>query len=310
LGESRKASVAALAAAFATVYIVWGSTYLAIRLAVQTIPPLLMAGTRFLTAGTLLYALVRWRGAARPSGGEWKAAAIVGTLLLMGGNGLVCWAEQWVPSGAAALIVGTVPIWIVVLEWLFYGARRPGMAIFGGMALGTLGIVLLAGSKESVDAGANAWAIPALLLACISWAVGSLKARYDAHPPSLLLSSAMQMIGGGAALMIVGTATGEWVDFKPETVTTSSVAALAYLILIGAMVAFSAYGWLVKHASPAAVSTYAYVNPLVAVGLAWAAGDQRLGAGTMGAMAAIVAAVVLITLPKKGKPATAAALAE
>jgi drug/metabolite transporter (DMT)-like permease len=282
-------------AAFAAIYIIWGSTYLAIRFAIETMPPLLMAGVRFLLAGGLLYGWMRLSGTPRPTGINWRAAAIVGGLLL-GGNGAVTWAEQWVPSGLAALLIATVPLWMVLLAWL-RGGERPTLGVSAGLALGLVGIILLIGPGELLG-GSHVDPIGALaiILGSVSWAAGSLYSRKAAMPKAPLLGTGMEMLAGGALLLLVGLATGEGAQVHLEAVSLRSVLALGYLIVFGSIVAFSAYVWLLRVVTPARASTYAYVNPVVAVFLGWALASEPLTPLTIVAAAVIVTAVALIVM--------------
>jgi drug/metabolite transporter (DMT)-like permease len=285
-------SRAAVAAAFAAVYLIWGSTYLAIRFAVATVPPFLMAGTRHLAAGAILYAWARLRGAPRPTARNWKAAAGIGALLLLGGNGLVSWAETRIDSGPAALIVASVPLWMVVLS-AAAAKRRPRAAVIAGLATGLGGIALLVLPHRSGDA-VPLFPAAALVVAALSWSVGSLASRRASLPKETLLATAMEAIAGGAALWIAGLAFGEGAALDPRAITAKSVAALAYLVLFGSVVGFSAYVWLLKVAAPERVSTYAFVNPIVAVVLGIALGGEAMTLRIALAGAAVVCAVSLI----------------
>lgn len=287
--------------AFAAVYLLWGSTYLAIRFAIETMPPLLMAGARFLVAGTVLYAVVRSRGAAKPTRANWSAALIVGGLLLACGNGTVVWAEQLVPSGIAALLVATVALWMVLFEWLRPGGRRPGAAVVAGIALGLCGVVLLVQPSSFGGQAVNPIGAAALVAASVAWAAGSIYSKHAKLPSSPLLATAMEMLAGGALLMLVGSLTGEMTSFDPGAISLHSALALLYLVIFGSLIGFSAYIWLLRVASPSRVSTYAYVNPVVAVFLGWALADEPLTARTLLAAGVIVGAVVLITLGRSGK---------
>ncbi|HYR45791.1 MAG TPA: EamA family transporter [Thermoanaerobaculia bacterium] len=256
---------AKLVAAFAAVYVLWGSTYLAIRFGVETIPPFLMAGTRHLTAGVLLYLWTRWRGGPRPSALHWRNAAILGGLMLLGGNGLVTWAEQRVPSGLAALIVASVPIWMAVLVGIEKRAR-PGAAVIAGLLLGLGGIALLVLPGRFAGNGhVDPLCAAALLTAALCWSFGSLTSRRVALPSSTLSATAMQMIAGGTLLWAVGLLLGEGSRLRLAAVSARSAISLGYLVIFGSLIGFSAYVWLLKATTPARVSTYAYVNPIVAV---------------------------------------------
>jgi len=285
-------SRAAVAAAFAAVYLIWGSTYLAIRFAVATVPPFLMAGTRHLAAGAILYAWARLRGAPRPTARNWKAAAGIGALLLLGGNGLVSWAETRIDSGPAALTVASVPLWMVALS-AAAAKRRPRAAVIAGLATGLGGIALLVLPHRSGDA-VPLFPAAALVVAALSWSVGSLASRRASLPKETLLATAMEAIAGGAALWIAGLAFGEGAALDPRAITAKSVAALAYLVLFGSVVGFSAYVWLLKVAAPERVSTYAFVNPIVAVVLGIALGGEAMTLRIALAGAAVVGAVSLI----------------
>ena len=290
----RPASRTELTVAFAAVYVLWGSTYLAIRFGVETIPPFVLAGLRHLTAGLILYALVRRRGAPRPSAKHWRSAAVIGGLLLLGGNGLVTWAEQRVPSGLAALIVASVPIWMTVLDAAQHRQRPHGVVVLG-LALGLGGIAFLvapgqfAGGTHIDPLGAAA-----LLTAALFWAIGSLYSRRAALPSSTFLATAMEMIAGGVLLMATAAATGEWGAFSPAAVSTRSLLSLGYLIVAGSLLGFTAYVFLLGATTPARVSTYAYVNPIVAVLLGWLLAGETVTPRTFLAATVIVSAVALI----------------
>jgi drug/metabolite transporter (DMT)-like permease len=285
-----------LAAAFAAVYVIWGSTYLAIRFAIETIPPLLMAGVRFLVAGGALYAWGRRRGAPRPSAVQWKAAAIVGGLLLLCGNGAVVVAEQWIPSGLAALLIGAVPMWIVLVDWLSGSGRRPSPRVAGGLVTGFLGVSLLAGSP-GVGAGGRLEILGAVLLlfAGLAWATGSIYSRRAPTPPRPRVWVGMQMLAGGALLVPASGLAGEWARVDPSGISMRSVLALLYLIVFGAIVGYSAYIWLLSATTPARVATYAYVNPVVALFLGWAIAAEPVTPRSLLAGAVIIGAVVVIT---------------
>ena len=291
----RKAGM--IAAALLSVYICWGGTYLAIRFAVETMPPFLMAGMRFVLAGTFMYALSRRRGAPAPRGGDWLRAAGVGILLLAGGNGGVVWAAKMVPSSLTALLVATSPLWMVTLNWLWLKDTRPGLTTWAGVALGLVGIGLLAGG-ESVVMGASPvspfWAL-VLTGAAFLWALGSIASRKVNLPGSAVMSTGMQMLGGGAALLLMGTAAGEWGQLALAAVSLKSFLGFAYLVVFGSLVGFSAYVWLLQNASPVLTSTYAYVNPVVAMLLGVVLGGEALGGRTMVSAAVIVFSVILLT---------------
>ena len=289
-------------AALATIYLVWGSTYLAIRVTDRTMPPLLMSSVRFLIAGTALYAFAS-RGRARPTLREWRAAAIVGAALLTIGNGGVAWVETRLESGLAALIVAVIPLWFAIMDRAFFGRRLSTPAI-AGLVVGFGGVALL------VHPGGGAHVLPmlALLVTTAAWAGGSLYARGAALPESPLLSASMQMLAASAFLAVAGVAKGETRAIHADTFSTKPVIAFVYLVLVGSLLAFSAYAWLLKNVRVSVVSTYAFVNPVIAVALGTVFLNETIGWSTIGAGAAIVVAVVLIVtarVPKERRIAEA-----
>ncbi len=290
----REAPASRVLLAFAAIYLIWGSTYLAIRVAVETLPPFLMAGTRHLTAGLLLYGWNRMRGQPRPTLRDWRLAAPIGALLLLGGNGLVSWAEQRVPSGLAALIVASVPLWMTVLE----AARRreaPKGAVVVGLALGLASLGwLVAPGRIGGSGHVDALGAGALLVAALSWATGSLYSRTVRFSSSTFVAVAMEMIAGGLILWGVGLITGESSRLQLSSVSPRSAIALLYLIVFGSLAGFSAYMWLLRVTTPARVSTYAYVNPVVAVLLGWLAAGEAIGGRTALSALGIVGAVAII----------------
>jgi drug/metabolite transporter (DMT)-like permease len=284
-----------LMAAFASVYFIWGSTYLGIRIAIETIPPLLMAGIRFIIAGGLLYLWGVFRGHDRPTFIHWKSAAIIGLMLLLVGNGGLSWSEQLIPSGVAALLVAVSPLWFILLEWM-QGGMRPTAGVFLGLFLGTFGIVVLIDPAELVGGSSiNIFGALVLLGASISWAVGSLFSRRAKLPSSPALANGMEMLIGGAGLLIVSAFIGEWHSFHPADITTRSLFAVAYLIVFGSIIGFSSYVWLLRATTPARVSTYAYVNPIVAVIIGWLVAGETLSGRVLVAAVLIIAAVAAIT---------------
>jgi drug/metabolite transporter (DMT)-like permease len=291
--ESPRASLVVLA--FAAIYLIWGSTYLAIRFAVETIPPFLMLAARFGIAGLLLYSWLRLRGRPRPPPREWAGSAVVGGLLLVGGTGAVAWAEQWIASGLAALLVAIVPVWMVLLDWLRPGGRRPGPAVVAGLLLGIAGVVLLVGPID-LSAGDATQLVGAgvVMLGTISWATGSVHGARFPVPRAPRMAAALQMSTGGILLLAIGTATGEWARLDPAAMSTRSVLSLVYLIVFGSLVAFAAYVFLLRVATPARVGSYAYVNPVVAVFLGWALADETVTARTLVGAAIILVGVGLI----------------
>jgi drug/metabolite transporter (DMT)-like permease len=289
--------------AFAAVYTIWGSTYIGIRFAVETLPPFSMAGARALAAGALLYVWARWRGAAKPEFVHWRAAAIIGSLLLLGGNGLLSWAERRVPSGLSALIVGSTPLWMVLLEWLWHSGPRPTVGIVSGLVVGFVGLGFLVtpgGSGDGTHPGI--YGAGSLLLAAFLWATGSLYSRRARLPSSQLMATAMEMLAGGALLLVAGGALGEWTRFEPARVTARSAVAWLYLTFFGSLIGFTAYVWLLKATTTARASTYAYVNPVVAVFLGWALAGEQITARTLFAATAIILAVVIIVTQSAEAP--------
>ena len=284
--------------AYATVYVVWGSTYLAIRYAVETIPPFVMTGTRFLLAGALLILWSKWRHGARATASNWRAATIAGTLLLAAGNGAVVWAEQRVPSGLTALLVSSVPLWMVLAEWLRPRGKRPTLGVVAGIAVGMAGIVLLIGpgslGGERVDPAGAA----ALVFASLSWAIGSLYSREADLPSNPIFATGMEMFAGGAVLWLGALVAGEWYHLDLARATPASISGFFYLVVFGSLIGFTAFAWLLRVSSPAKVSTYAFVNPVIAVLLGWAIAHEPVGPRTIAAAAVIVGAVALITLAK------------
>lgn len=294
--SARSLSLPVLAALLA-VYVFWGGTYLAMKFAIETLPPFLMAGIRFVTAGAILYIWELLRGTQHPNKSHWQSAAVVGGLLLLGGNGGVVWAEQMVPSGIAAIIIATVPLWMALIAWLWQGGGRPSGMVAFGLLLGLLGITLLvAKSSGSIPSGPVPWyAYLVLILAAFSWAVGSLYSRVANLPNSPLMSIALQMLTGGLFCLTVGLLTGELDSFNMSSISLRSTLSLGYLIFFGSIVAFSAYIWLLKVADPTVVSTYAYVNPVVAIFLGWILAGEQMGSNDALAALIIVIAVIIIT---------------
>lgn len=293
--KSKKGFVIAIA--LLSLYLFWGGTYLGMRIAIETMPPFIMAGVRFIAAGLILYPFARLRGAKRPASGEWKGAGIVGALLLLGGNGMVAWAEQTVPSGIAALIVATVPIWIILISMLGKDRKKPGIGVAAGIVLGFSGIVVLVlQSLGNTEKGLDLAGMAVMLLASLSWSAGSMYSRKARLPESPLLSTAMQMLVGGALLFIASFFTGEWSRLDIAQISLRSYAALGYLVLFGSIIAYNAYIWLLKNADPSWVSTYAFVNPVIAVFLGWFIAGEELTVYSLAAAIIIVAAVVIITI--------------
>ena len=299
----QSASRGKLIAAFAAVYIIWGSTYLAIRFALETLPPFLMAGARFMTAGALVYGFLIARGAQHPTRRNWRDGLIVGGFLLLGGNGGVVWSEQFVPSGIAALLVATLPIWMVLFDWMRGTGRRPTGRATIGIALGLIGLVVLVGPRSLGTDGLPLIPALVLVLASVAWAWGSLYSRGATKPSSPMMATAIQMLCGGALLTLAGTVAGEWSTLDLGAASARSLLALLYLLLAGSIVGYSAYIWLLEHTSPANVATYAYVNPVVAVFLGWLLASEPITPRVLAAAVIIVAGVaVIVSAPSRPKP--------
>jgi drug/metabolite transporter (DMT)-like permease len=287
--------------ALLTVYVIWGSTYLGIRLAIASIPPFFMAGTRYLAAGAAMFIFALFRGAKMPSPVEWRDALILGGCLLLGGNGGVTFAEQYVPSGTAALLVATVPVFLTIFAWASKLGPRPSVMVSVGLLLGLLGVSILSRpSPQSTVSPGNQFhwyiGIIALLVAAAVWAWGSLYSRKAAHPSSPIVGVGIQMICGGALLLLVSISTGEAGRVDLGRVTAESFVAWLYIVVFGAIIAFTAYIWLTRVISPALLGTYAFVNPVVAVLLGWAIAGEQLDSRTISGAAVIVVAVVLLVV--------------
>lgn len=292
-------------------YVFWGSTYLAIARAIDTIPPFIMASSRFVVAGGFLYGFLHLRGERIPRG-AWGPAWIMGALLLLGGNGGVVYAEQFVPSGITALMVGSGPFWFMLLGWLWLKQQRPSLMAIGGLLIGFAGLAILIGPGRLSGTGHHVPLLPALMVlgATISWSVGSIYSKTLTLPVSPMLMSAMQMLTGAVWMAGAALLHGEHRTLDIAQISGVSVAAWAYLIVFGSLVGFSAYIYVLRHASPALASTYAYVNPVVAVILGWAVAGEPLTARTIVAASMIVGAVILISWPRRRAPLAPAPVAE
>lgn len=283
-----------LVAAYAAVYLIWGSTYLAIRIGIETLPPFIFASTRFLIAGLPLLAFMALRGAAMPTGRQWMRSALVGGLMLAGGNGMVTLAEKTVPSSIAALLITTVPLWMVILDALVWRRSRLGLVSVAGLVCGFLGVVLLVGPAGSDAAGLHLPGVLALLFAALSWAIGSLYSRQAKQASHPLVAVGAQMIGGGAVLLVMAVSRGEFIDLNLSHTSGSSIISILYLAVFGTIVALSAYNYLLRNQPASSVATYAFVNPVVAVILGVGFGGEQLGGRELMAGALIVGAVVLL----------------
>jgi drug/metabolite transporter (DMT)-like permease len=281
------------------IYVVWSSTYLAIRFAVESFPPFIMAAARFLIAGIILYGFRRIKGDAPPRRLEWRSTAIIGLFLLLGGNGGVSWAEQRVVSSIAALIVGSTPLWIVLVDAIRPNGKKPGWLAFAGVILGFVGIAILidpwGNNLGDNPIAIDGWGIAALLLASLSWAIGSVFSRQAEIPASPLLATGMEMIAGGIGLLVVGTVLGEWQQLRLEEISIRSWWSLAYLIIFGSLMGFATYTWLLRVAPISLVSTYAYVNPLVAIFLGNVLAQEPLTTQLVISAGIIIGSVIIIT---------------
>jgi drug/metabolite transporter (DMT)-like permease len=300
-------------AAFAALYLIWGSTYLGIRLAIESIPPLLMAGGRFFLAGLFMYVIAQWPTRRRSSFAEWRTAFVIGACLLFFGNGGVTVAEQWVPSGLASLLVATVPIYIALLAWASGSAPRPRPLVMLGLAGGFAGVgILVAPALSGPPGGASehvGLGMLILLFGSLVWSIGSLYSRRARNSAPPFLSAAQTMLCGGVLMLLAGLASGEARDFHAERITAVSLGAFIYLVVVGAVVGYTAYIWLLRHCDPAKVATYAYVNPVVAVLLGTLLAGETLDIRTAVAAAIIIGSVALVITSQQGTKKIAAAAA-
>ncbi len=308
---SHPPSRSALIAGFAAIYLIWGSTYLGIRIVVETIPPFLMAGVRFLAAGLIVTAFIAFTRGFQATRKQWRDNTIVGGFLCLGGNGLVSWSEQKVPSGIATLIISAGPVFIVLMDWAAHaffndGKRgtRPKPVTFLGLALGFAGLAVLVG-PDVLKAGAGGldpWSVFGLLMATLLWGCGMMYMKYASEPAEPFTASAIQMLSGSGWLLVTALLTGEFARFDPAGITARSLGAWVYLVTFGSLIGFSTFTWLMKHSTPAKVSTYAYVNPIVAVFLGWLVLHEEVSPRIFLAAAIIIAGVVIITVTKNAKP--------
>lgn len=287
--------------AFFLLYFIWGSTYLAIRFAIETLPPFLMAGSRFFSAGVLLYGVMRLRGVPNPSLRQWLQLAVVGTFLFLGGNGLVVWSEQYITSGLAALLVSTLPLWLILLDWLWAQGSRPSGRALCGIALGFAGLVVLVDPARVIGSGVHLPGAVLCVVASLLWAIGSIYSKKFRQPASIFMSAACQMTGGGLALLLVALLLGETSGFSFAQVSSVSLGGFLYLLVFGSIVANSAYVWLLQNASATSVSTYAFVNPAVAIFLGWALAGEQLTPQILLGAGIILAGVVLVISSNRGK---------
>jgi drug/metabolite transporter (DMT)-like permease len=287
---------------FTAVYLIWGSTYLAIRFGVETIPPFMLAGIRFLTGGLLLYAWMRLRGAERPSPALWLPAVIIGLLMPAGGTGLITWAEKTVPSGLTALLVATAPMWIILVDWFRPSGTKPTLLVVVGLIIGFTGVALLINPTDiGRPAEINKLGAFVIIIATLSWAIGSIYSRHARQPRSKVLATGMQMITGGLGCILISVLSGEGTAFDPYAVSLKSLLALGYLISMGS-IAFVAYVWLLSATTAARVSTYAYVNPVIALFLGSLIAGEILTYWTLGCSAMIIIAVITIIIARTRLP--------
>ncbi|MBI4866112.1 MAG: EamA family transporter [Candidatus Wallbacteria bacterium] len=282
--------------ALSLLYFVWGSTYLAIRVGVEALPPATLAGTRFLVAGLVLALISLARRESWPRQWvQWATASLVGVILLVFGNGLVCWAEQTVDSGLTALIICTTPLWLMSMESLVPGGERLGLTDALWLLLGLAGIAILVSPQLSSGKASSISGVAALVAAAMSWSLGSTIGRHGAMPKSVLVASAIEMVAGGTGLLTIASLNGELATLEPARVPLAGWAAWAYLVVGGSLLAFSAYSWLLVNARPSLVVTYAYVNPVVAVALGVLVLGEPLGPTTLLGATITIGAVIAAT---------------
>jgi drug/metabolite transporter (DMT)-like permease len=296
--EAQKAHRTRLILAFGAIWLIWGSTYLAIAFAIETLPPFLMAGSRFLLAGTVLYVWARWKGAPRPAPVQWKWAVILGALFFLMGNGAVVWVEQRLPSGLTALIVAMVSVWTALIEWLKPGGSRPATMVLTGIVLGFAGVALLVLPGQSAGHTDPA-GVGLLMVSTFAWAAASVMSRTADLPASAPLVSGMEMVAGGVWLLLASVVDGDWARLDLAQVSLKSWLSFGYLAVFGSLVTFTAFAWLLQVSTPSKTSTAGYINPMVAVFLGWAFAGETLSARTLMASLVIVASVVLIITGKE-----------
>jgi drug/metabolite transporter (DMT)-like permease len=290
--------------AFAIIYFVWGSTFLAIRVGVREVPPFLLAGMRFLVAGFALYGWMRMRGTPSPTAREWRAASILAVLIFVFDYGLLFWAEKRVPSGVAAVMLATIPVFMSIAEIVFLRTQRLTVRLGFALLLGMAGVGVLVGHAMNLgQSPVDSAGACALLVAAISWSAAASLSRRLPSPAAKAMSSGVQMLAGGVFLLLAAALLGEFRGFKPQAVSRGAWIALAYLIVAGSIVGFTAYVWLIHHESPTKVGTYAYVNPVVAVLVGYFFGGEAIGMRTIvGTLLVLVSVVVITTTPKDVEP--------
>lgn len=291
-------------AALLSVYVFWGGTYLAGRFALESIPPLVVTSARFLIAGVLMYGMEWMRGLDRAGWREWRDAAVSGMLLLAFANGGLVWAQQYIPSGIAAIILGMTPMWLVLIHWLWERTSRPNLLVLTGLVLGFAGIVLLARDAAMEQGGDYFFGACLVMGSAFFWALGSVYSKMSTQPKRPLQWVAMQMLCGGAVLSIAALLTGQLGRFDAAALTAKSFGGIMYLIFCGSFLGYASYIWLLNHAPASLAATYAYVNPLVAVFVGWLFAGETMGTREALAGVVIIAAVVLITVGNNRKKAT------
>ena len=286
--------------AFAIIYFVWGSTFLAIRVGVREVPPFLLAGMRFLVAGIVLYGWMRARGTPSPTAREWSAATFLAILIFVFDYGLLFWAERRVPSGIAAVMMATIPVFMAIAEIVFLRTQRLTLRLGLALVVGLAGVAVLVGHTMSLgEAPVDTAGAGALIVAAVSWSVAASLTRKLPLPAAKAMSSGAQMLAGGVLLTLTAALLGEFRGFHAQAVSRGAWLALAYLIVAGSIVAFTAYVWLIHHESPTKVGTYAYVNPVVAVLVGYFLGGEAIGPRTIvGTLLVLVSVVVITTTPK------------
>lgn len=303
--EPRPASWKTLLA-FAIIYFVWGSTFLAIRVGVHEVPPFLLAGMRFLTAGIILYSWMRATGTASPTAKQWIGASLLGTVIFVLDYGCLFWAEQRVPSGIAAVILATIPVFMTLLEIILLRTQRLTFRLALALLIGIAGVAVLMNHSLTLgEVPIDRMGATALIIASFSWSVAAVVTRRIPLPDSKPMSAAAQMIGGGAQLFVLAALTGEFAVFHPHAVSRAAWFALIYLIIAGSIAGFTAYVWLLHYESPTRVGTYAYVNPVIAVILGYFFGGEALGRRTiLGTLFILASVITITTTPKKSAGST------
>lgn len=302
----RPASAVLVWTAIVILYVVWGSTYLGIRIAVATIPPFVLAATRFAIAGIVMLvavAVIRRGAIPRPTLRQWRDSAIIGALLMGGGMGAVAWGEQTVPSGMAGLLIAMMPVWVAVLGRIFFGDRLPRVAV-AGIAIGMLGVAILVGQGVVIDRSLDPAGVVGLIISPIAWSAGSLYSTHGADlPDDPFVTTGMEFVSGAAVLAAMSAVSGELASFQPAAVSANSAIAFAYLTVVGSLVAFTAFAWVLRQAPLPLIATYAFVNPVIAVFLGWLILSEPVAPVQLIAGAVTVVGVALIILARSRMPA-------